>query len=290
MGRRSGQVEPPPDLHGGKPEQRPARSPNSPLRGTNVLVDGSSAEAFHVRHVRPAAGRFHQSATRECYEFLLAYCMPTFAEAAGRQPLLRRGTVVKPKLIRFLAFALAVLLLSQTARADDKRMGTGSDRDDDTGGSVNLSRDLVRLGIASKNLPVDDPSFDARPLFEAAVQYVGTHHVERLTVDRGAYYFLTPQDSLTYFRFPSLSDLTVDLAGSKIFFAGAFLQGFTLVNCDRVTLTLAICRTKRRPTRTRLTTPRSWRPLPRRRRAAWLASGAGSGVAPDPGNCRPIAR
>jgi hypothetical protein len=145
--------------------------------------------------------------------------------------------VVTIKLIRCFAFSLAVLLLSQTAQADDKGMGTGSDRDDDTGNSVNLSRDLVRLGIAPRNLPVDDPSFDARPLFEAAVQYVRTHHVERLTVDRGAYYFLTPQDSLTYLRFPSLSDLTVDLAGSKIVFAGAFLQGFTLANCDHVTLT-----------------------------------------------------
>jgi hypothetical protein len=127
-------------------------------------------------------------------------------------------------LIRALAFSLAVLLLSGAARAEAAR-------------SLKLSRDLVRLGIASQNLPRNDPSFDARPLFEAAIQYARTHDVERLTVDRGAYYFLTPQDSLTYLRFPSLSHLTVDLAGSKIFFAGAFLQGFALANCDHVTLT-----------------------------------------------------
>jgi hypothetical protein len=105
------------------------------------------------------------------------------------------------------------------------------------GTTVNLSRDLIRLGIATQNLRANDPSFDARPIFEAAVQYVGTHHVERLTVDRGAYYFLTPQDTQTYLRFHSLSDLTIDLAGSKVFFAGAFLQGFALADCDHVTLT-----------------------------------------------------
>jgi hypothetical protein len=109
--------------------------------------------------------------------------------------------------------------------------------DDAPANSINLSRDLVRLGIAPRNLVADDPSFDARPLFEAAVGYVSTHHVERLTVDRGAYYFLTPQDSQTYLRFSALSDLTVDLAGSTIFFAGSFLQGFALANCDHVTFT-----------------------------------------------------
>jgi hypothetical protein len=127
------------------------------------------------------------------------------------------------RLVRVLVFSLAGLLLSEAVRAEATS-------------TLNLSRDLVQLGIASRNLPPDDPSVDARPLFEAAVQYVRTHPVERLTVDRGTYYFLTPQDAQTYLRFPSLSDLTVDLAGSKIFFAGAFLQGFTLANCDHVTL------------------------------------------------------
>jgi hypothetical protein len=137
----------------------------------------------------------------------------------------------------FLAVVVVAVLSSGTARTDDMIMTTGLRQDDGVATSVNLSHDLVRLGIASRDLPADDPSFDARPLFEAAIQYVRTHDIERLTVDRGAYYLLTPQDSQTYLRFPALSDLTVDLAGSKIFFAGAFLQGFTLANCDHATLT-----------------------------------------------------
>ena len=137
------------------------------------------------------------------------------------------GLCVRIKWMRLLVIFIAVPLLSVTTRAGAPTAGI----------TVNLSRDMVRLGIATQNLPANDPSFDARPIFEAAVQYVGTHHVERLTVDRGAYYFLTPQDAQTYLRFRSLSDLTIDLAGSRISFAGAFLQGFALVDCDHVTLT-----------------------------------------------------
>lgn len=132
------------------------------------------------------------------------------------------------KWMRLLLILLAMPLLSVPAHA-------GAPTAD--GITVNLSRDLVRLGIATQNLPANDPSFDARPIFEAALQYVGTHQVQRLTVDRGTYYFLTPQDAQTYLRFRSLSDLTIDLAGSKVFLAGAFLQGFALANCDHVTLT-----------------------------------------------------
>jgi hypothetical protein len=34
--------------------------------------------------------------------------------------------------------------------------------------TLNMSVDLVRLGIAGRNLTPDDPSLDARPLFEAS--------------------------------------------------------------------------------------------------------------------------
>jgi hypothetical protein len=130
--------------------------------------------------------------------------------------------------MRLFSLLIVVCLLSSPAHAEAPPTARLT---------INLSRDLVRLGIASRNLPADDPSLDARPLFEAAVRYVRSHAVGRLTVDRGTYYFLTPQDAQTYLRFPSLSDLTIDLAGSKVYFAGAFLQGFALSNCNQVRLT-----------------------------------------------------
>jgi len=104
-------------------------------------------------------------------------------------------------------------------------------------GALNLSRDLVRLGIAPKNMTPDDPNLDARPLFQAALEYVAQHHTSLVTTDQGANYFLTPQNPQTYLVFLDLSDLRVDLAGSKIYFAHSFLQGFLVSNCQRVTLT-----------------------------------------------------
>jgi hypothetical protein len=92
--------------------------------------------------------------------------------------------------------------------------------------SINLSHDLVRLGIAPQNLPPNSPSVDARPLFQAALQYAGSHAIQLVTLDHGAYYFLTAQDTNAYLRFSALSDLTVDLVGSRIYFADAFRQGF----------------------------------------------------------------
>ena len=102
---------------------------------------------------------------------------------------------------------------------------------------INLSHDLVRLGIASRNLLPDDRSVDARPLFEAAVKYAKAHHTRKLTVNHGAYYFLTAQNAMSYLRLAALSDMTLDLADSTIYFADAFRQGLALVNCHRVTLT-----------------------------------------------------
>jgi hypothetical protein len=41
--------------------------------------------------------------------------------------------------------------------------------------AINLSRDLVRLGVASANLRPDSPTTDARPLFQAALACVKDH-------------------------------------------------------------------------------------------------------------------
>ncbi len=106
-----------------------------------------------------------------------------------------------------------------------------------TGITINLSHDLVRLGIASENLAPDSPKTDARPLFQATLAYAHSHSVGLITVDRGAYYFLTPQTPQIYLQFSVLSNLTVDLAGSTIFFAHPLLRAFLLSDCTNVALT-----------------------------------------------------
>jgi hypothetical protein len=137
----------------------------------------------------------------------------------------------------FVVFGLSVIsALPSVARIGALPAATPT-RTNASVSSINLSRDLVRLGIAPRNLSPNDKSLDARPLFEAAVKYAQKHASRLLTVDQGAYYFLSPQDARAYLRIAKASDLTIDLADSTIYLANALQQGFALFDCHRVTLT-----------------------------------------------------
>lgn len=104
--------------------------------------------------------------------------------------------------------------------------------------TLNMSRDLVSLGIASQNLTPDSPTLDARPLVQAALQYAQNHpSVTTLAVDTGSYYFLSNQQSNAVLVF-NLSNVTVDFAGSTVYFTGPLLPGgFFLYFCSHLTLT-----------------------------------------------------
>jgi hypothetical protein len=102
---------------------------------------------------------------------------------------------------------------------------------------INMSHDLVTLGIASQNLTPNDPSLDSRPLIQAAINYAQTHTVQTLTVDQGAYYLLSETQSNAILIFPGLSNMTVDLAGSTIYFTGPFLpNGIQVYQCSNFIL------------------------------------------------------
>jgi len=103
--------------------------------------------------------------------------------------------------------------------------------------TVNMSHDLVRLGIASRNLTPDSPTLDARPLIQAAIEYTRAHTVTTLTVDKGDYYLLTPQHASATVSVAGISNLQIDLAGSTIYFKGPLLpNGIELVRCANVVL------------------------------------------------------
>src|SRR5580700_8098010 len=105
---------------------------------------------------------------------------------------------------------------------------------------LNMSHDLVTLGIAQQNLAPNNPSLDARPLFQAAIQYIQNHpgQIQTLTLDTGAYYLLTQEQTNAVLVFPVLTNLTVDLAGSTIYFNGPLLpDGLLVYYCTNVTLT-----------------------------------------------------
>jgi hypothetical protein len=105
--------------------------------------------------------------------------------------------------------------------------------------TLNMSEDLMRLGIASQNLIPNQPALDARPLMQAAIAYVQSNPgITLLTLDTGNYYLLSNENGAAVLVFPNLSNLTIDLAGSTIYFVGPLLpNGIQLYYCTNVTLT-----------------------------------------------------
>jgi hypothetical protein len=102
---------------------------------------------------------------------------------------------------------------------------------------LNMSHDLVTLGIASQNLAPNNPDLDARPLIEAAAQYAQNNHYQTLTLDRGNYYLLSNQQANGVLLI-NVSNMTIDFAGSTLYFTGPLLpNGITLYQCSHVTLT-----------------------------------------------------
>ena len=102
--------------------------------------------------------------------------------------------------------------------------------------TLNMSHDLVALGIAAHDMAPNVPTQDARPLFTASIQYARTHGVARITVDTGTYYFLTSESDFYYLYLGSLSNLTIDLSGSTLYFKDAPLYGIGIGDSSGITL------------------------------------------------------
>jgi uncharacterized protein (TIGR03437 family) len=99
---------------------------------------------------------------------------------------------------------------------------------------LNLSHDLTMLGIATEDMAPNMPALDSRPLLEAGVQYAQAHSIPLVTCDPGAYYLLTGHPFGVYAFFNGLHDVTVDLAGSDIFFSLATWMGLECNSCQNV--------------------------------------------------------
>lgn len=102
---------------------------------------------------------------------------------------------------------------------------------------INVSQDLVSLGIAAQNAAPDNSNADARPLFQAAIQYASANGINRIIADPGGYWFLTPQQPGSYLVLDHVSGLTLDLHGSDVYLMNSFLTGILLTGCHGVTLT-----------------------------------------------------
>ena len=124
-------------------------------------------------------------------------------------------------MIRTAAFVIAGMLLAVAASAQE----------------LNLSRDLLRLGISADMEP-NRPDVDSRPLLQAAIDYVRRQSISRVTLDPGDYYFLTPQQNGRYIYLANLRDVAFAFAGVNLYVREAYAGLFAIqvVDCERVTL------------------------------------------------------
>jgi hypothetical protein len=102
--------------------------------------------------------------------------------------------------------------------------------------TLNMSQDLVKLGIASTNLVPNQPSLDAGPLFFRAVSYARVNPIDRVIADPGAYYFLSQQFPGAHVAWDKLSNLTIDLQGSDLNFSHPFSSGIVISNVTNIVL------------------------------------------------------
>jgi len=98
--------------------------------------------------------------------------------------------------------------------------------------TLNLSHDLISNGIASANMTPNQPTLDSRPLIEAAIAYSQKNGVTTLTADPGAYYFLTLHSNLTHVLLNTVSNLTIDLQNSDLYFK---MPGHGAILCESCT-------------------------------------------------------
>jgi len=101
---------------------------------------------------------------------------------------------------------------------------------------LNLSHDLVSKGIAQQNMAPDTPGLDSLPLFQAGVNYASKNHIATVTADRGSYYFLTQNSDFQHVFLYGITNVTIDLQYSDLYFANGNILGIQLDNCTNVTL------------------------------------------------------
>ena len=93
---------------------------------------------------------------------------------------------------------------------------------------LNMSRDLVGLGIASTNMVPNQPALDAGPLFVQAVAYAKNNGITRLIADPGAYYFLNLLESNAHVGLRNINNMTIDFQGSDLIFTQPLFYGMVV--------------------------------------------------------------
>ena len=101
---------------------------------------------------------------------------------------------------------------------------------------LNLSHDLVANGIAAQNMVPNSPTQDSRLLFQQGIAYASKNHIPTVIADPGRYYFLTLNSPYQHVFLNGISNVTVDLQYSDLYFAQGNVSGIDATNCVNLTL------------------------------------------------------
>lgn len=101
---------------------------------------------------------------------------------------------------------------------------------------LNLSHDLVTNGIATQNMTPNMPALHARPLFQAGINYALKNHIPLVIADQGSYYFLSLNSQYQHVYLNAISNVTVDLQYSDLYFAQGNIMGIDVNECMNLTL------------------------------------------------------
>jgi hypothetical protein len=118
--------------------------------------------------------------------------------------------------------------------------------------TLNVSTDLAQLptGYNMPNMLPNAPGQDSAPLLNDAIQYVVYYNKKNpqtpyteIVAQSGAYYFVaatalnsSTQSPLAYVVVDSLQNVTIELAGSSLFFANGLNRAFNVTNCQNFAL------------------------------------------------------
>jgi uncharacterized protein (TIGR03437 family) len=105
-----------------------------------------------------------------------------------------------------------------------------------SGQVLNLSTDLVAKGIAASNMTPNNPSLDSRPLFQAGVAYASANNIPTVVAERGSYYFLSLNSQYQHVYLNAISNVTVDLRNSDLYFALGNIMAIDVNNSVNLTL------------------------------------------------------
>ena len=101
--------------------------------------------------------------------------------------------------------------------------------------TLNLSQDLVALGIAGSNMVPNQPALDAGPLFMAGVAYAKSHGITTVATDPGTYYFLSTVDN-THVMVVGIDNMTIDFHGASLIFTHPLYYGLVVHSSTNATV------------------------------------------------------